>query len=311
MARITLKANFSHAGIEQIKQQIENGLVRTRENIAAEYSKNVRNIIRIRAREFKKTEILFWNELGKAAYPMPGAFGEISGKLKKSTGFIITLNGVRILSSNTIMAAKAVRRISLKNNTQQYDRKSESSNQFNVGIAIFSTAPYADAVNNPERKTLKNYSKYKGKYREAGELYAGTGWFDIYTTFLTNIFYNAFLYGPTGEDVTTTELVKERIRLGLDKDITKHVDYAMDYKAKFRNNVSGNTFQTAAIRNATNGILNVLTNKKGNGTINFPNRYIKGKNGKKGHTQHFAKPFVVKDLKININPETFNDKLLW
>lgn len=295
MARITLKANFSHVGIKYIEEQIENGLVRTRENIAAEYSDNVRNIIKVRARELKKTEILFWDELGQAAYPMPGAFGEISGKLKKSTGYVITLNGVRISSSNTIVGAPMIRRMRLKGKEfSTHKQNNQYQRNFAVGIAIFSTAPYADAVNNPERKTLKNYSKYKGRYREAGELYAGTGWFDIYTTFLTNIFYNAFLYGPTEEKVNGEK-----------------IDYAMDYKAKFRNNVSGNTFQTAAIRNATNGILNVLTNKKGNGTINFPNRYIKGKNGKKGHTQHFAKPFVVKDLKININPETFTDKLLW
>lgn len=295
MARITLKANFSHAGIGYIKQQIEDGLVRTRENIAAEYSKNVRNIIKVRARELKKTELLLWDELGQAAYPMPGAFGEISGKLKKSTGYVITLNGVRISSSNTIVGAPIIRRMRLKGKEFSPHKKQNNQYQINfaVGIAIFSTAPYADAVNNPERKTLKNYSMYKKKYREAGELYAGTGWFDIYTTFLTNMFYNAFLYGPTREKVND-----------------KTNDYAMDDKAKFRNNVSGNTFQTTAIKNATNSILNVLTHKKGNGTINFPNRYIKGNNGKKGHTQYLAKPFVVKNLEININPKTFEKKLL-
>lgn len=289
MARITLKANFSHAGIGYIKQQIEDGIVKTRENIAEEYSNNVRNIIKVRARELKKNEMLLWDELGQAAYPMPGAFGEISGKLKKSTGYVITLNGVRISSSNTIVGEPIIRRMRLKGKefSPHKKRNNQYQRNFAVGIAIFSTAPYADAVNNPERKTLKNYSNYKKKYREAGELYAGTGWFDIYTTFLTNMFYNSFLYGPTSKKVNN-----------------ETNDYAMDYKAKFRNNVSGNTFQTAAIRNATNGILNVLTHQ-GNGIINFPNRYIKGNNGKKGHTQYLAKPFVVKNLKINIDPQNF------
>lgn len=298
MARLTLKADFSHVAIEQIKQQIEKGLVRTRENLVAEYSEKIRNLIRIRAREFKRNESLLWNELGQAAYPQPGAFGEITGELKDSTGFIITLNGVRILSSNTIMTAPVRRRISLKKNTQQYDIERESRNQFAVGIAIFSTAPYADAINNPERKTLKNYSYYKGKTRRPGELYAGTGWFDIYTTFLTNMFYNSFLYGPT------KETVRDKYGNGKTKS------YEMDYKAKYRQSIAGNTFQTAAMRNAANGILNVLTHHKGNGTINFPNRYIKGKNGKKGYTKHFAKPFVVKDLKINIDTEVFERMLL-
>lgn len=293
MARVTLQANFSHAGVNYIKQRVEKDLIKTSKEIADDYSKRVINVIKLRAKKVRENESMLWEALGQAAFPQPGAFGEISGKLKKSTGFVITLNGVRIASSNTIVGDTPVRKARIKG--KEFSPHKKQNNQyirnFAVGIAIFSTAPYADAVNNPERKKLKNYSLYKGKYRDAGELYAGTGWFDIYTTFLTNMFYNSFLGNEMGNNINRSQITS--------------------YEARFRQNINGNTFQTQAIQNATYGILNVLTHQKGNGKINFPNRYIKGSNGKKGYTKHLAKPFVVKNLNIDLNyDKLINDNIL-
>lgn len=294
MARVTIKADFSHKAYRYIKQQVENGITKTRLQIEHEYSKTLKDLIKERAKLFKEAEKKLWDALGKAEYPQPGAFGEITGKLKKGTGYVITLNGVRISSSNTVLYAPIVRNTLLKPN--EYKRKSRTKSNFAVGIAIFSNTPYADAVNNPDRKTLKNMSYYKRHKRPPGELYAGTGWFDIYTTLLTNMFYQAFL--------KTTPSIKDNKGTVL---MNKNAVKKFEIDAGVKKSINGNAIQTTAARGLANSIFNLTTG--GKGKVNFSRIYKKGRNGKR-KTKYVAKPFVVKDLNINIKYKDIEKYLL-
>lgn len=297
MARVTLKADFSHIG-ESIKRTINGKLIKIGKSLANEYSANLKSLIKERAKLFKEAEKKLWDALGKAEHPQPGAFGEITGKLKKGTGYVITLNGVRISSSNTILGSPITRKMRLKGNefSPHKKRNNQYRRNFAVGIAIFSTVPYADAVNNPNRKKLKNMSYYKGHKRLPGELYAGTGWFDIYTTLLTNMFYQAFLKStPSIKDNKGTVL--------MNKNSVKK--FTID--ANVKKSINGNAIQTAAAESLANSIFNLTTG--GKGKINFSRIYKKGSNGKR-KTKYVAKPFVVKDLNINISYKDIENYLL-
>lgn len=294
MARLDLKVDFSHIG-SAIKKNIDNELKAIGKGLAREYSARVKNLIKEHAIKFKEKEKSLWNALGKAEEPQPGAFGEITGRLKKGTGYVITLNGVRISSSNTILGAPVTRRMRFKG--KEFSPHKKQNNQyvrnFAVGIAIFTNVPYADFVNNPERKKLKNDSFYKEVYRKAGTLYAGTGWFDIYATLLTNMFYNEFLY-----TINTTKKENHATR---SKFLTD---------SRLKHSINGNLMQTATARNVTNSIFNTVAGKNKYGVIDFPHRYVKGSNGKKGTTKRFAKPLVVKKLNLNLDYNNIEEWLL-
>ena len=266
MARLEIKTLYTQAGAA-VKRQVDEVMQAIGKELADATSEKIMSIIKEHAKNFKKIEREMWDALGTAITPKPGEFGSISGKLKKGTGYVITLNGVRISSSNTIVGEPVIRRMRFKGKEFNPHKKRDNqfARHFAVGIVIFSNVPYADFVNNPDRKKLKRISYYKKTKRFPGELYAGTGWFDIYTTFLTNMFYQEFLY-ETGYN-------------------------QIEGFHKFKASVKGNIMQVTGTKTTTNAIINSLRGNNNNG-IKFSRNYSK----KTGKTLQLAKPITVKML---------------
>lgn len=236
--------------------------------------------IKRNCKEFKTSEKILWDNLGQSDGYTVGEFREKTGQLKDQTGWNITMNGVIIAQRNAVLTSRGNAQTPKgqyytkpKNSDDTpYNPKRKNSNQYvrriAVGFSVFASAYYADFVNNPQRRKLTDIVYATSTGRNIGDLWAGTGWFDIYSMLASHLFYDTFYYQTPNISIN----VRGNFKNGL-----------KTYTGEYHRSISRNVFSAGLAERWVDSLKNIGTE------IKFP----RGSNKRN--------LIVSKDFSININ----------
>ena len=155
---------------------------------------NVDNIIKNQAKIFAEREIKIWDKLGNAGeYNNITDFKNVTSDVKNNTGYVLMYGGVKIagtiLSKSHLSGTPKNNPISNIGGTYEhkpswsFDGKNKMIKKF-LNLEIFTTSEHSGYLDNPLKRVT-----------EKGKLWQGTGWFQLYSMEIINLFYETFLNG--------------------------------------------------------------------------------------------------------------------